>query len=222
MDSRLAKWIRWFAVIHDDVQQLLICQNIFWEIQSIIKNNKKIHKSSSFYQYLADTYISHVTIGIRRQLKINQTSISFTRLLTEIGEHPLSLNRAYFKGLYKGSVVEDLADKDFDKYSEKGKHISVPMVREDLEKLKSVAHKVEDFVDKRVAHHDKRTPRQLPKFHEVDSCLELMDKLYVKYHLIFHAGSMDTLMPTYQYDWKEIFFVPWIEAVEEDEETNEI
>jgi len=155
MDTRLKKWIRWLAVIHDDVQQLLVNQNIFWEVQEIIKNNKRVHKPSSFYQYLGDTYISHVTVGIRRQLKIDQTSISFARLLTEIAKHPSSLNRIYYKNLFKGSVVEDLADKQFDKYSEKGAHISASMVQNDLAQLKSVSAKIEDFVDKRVAHRDK-------------------------------------------------------------------
>ena len=117
-------------------------------------------------------------------------------------------------------MVEDLADKEFDKYSEKGTHISTVMVQKDFTELKSVSAKVEEFVDKRIAHRDKRKPKVLPKFHEVDTCIVTLDKLYVKYHLIFHAASMDTLMPTYQYDWKEVFYEPWLVA--EAKESNEI
>lgn len=212
MDLRLKKWIRWLVVIHDDVQRLLVNQNIFWEVQEIIKNNKRLHKPSSFYQYLGDTYISYATIGIRRQLKIDKTSISFARLLTDISQHPSTLSRSYYKSLFKGSVVEDLADEEFDRYSEKGAHISVAMVKSDFTTLKSVSAKVEDFVDKRIAHHDKRRPKVLPKFHEVDTCIATLDTLYVKYHLIFHAASVDTLMPPYQYDWKEVFYEPWLVA----------
>ena len=39
MDSRLKKWLRWLKVVHDDIQQLLIKRNIFWEVQDIIKTN---------------------------------------------------------------------------------------------------------------------------------------------------------------------------------------
>ncbi len=219
MDTPLKKWIRWLAVIHDDVQQLLVNKDIFWEVQKMIRNNTRIHKPSSFYQYLGDTYISHITVGIRRQLKIDQTSISFARLLTEISKHPSFISRTYYKNLFKGSAVEDLADKQFDKYSEKGAHISASMVLSDLAKLKSVSVKIEDFVDKRVAHRDKRNPKILPKFHEVDTCIDALDQLYVKYHLIIHAASMDTLMPTYQYDWKEIFYEPWLVVEKEVEES---
>lgn len=218
MDLRLKKWIRWLAVIKADVQQLLINQNIFWEIQELIRANERIQKPSSFYKYLGDTYVSYATIGIRRQLKIDQSSISFSRLFADIAENPKTLSREYYKSLFKGSVVEDLADRQFDRYSEHGRYISAAMVRNDLAKLKSVSKKVEDFVDKRIAHHDRRKPKVLPKFHEVDTCIATLDELYVKYHLIFHAESMHTLMPTYQYDWKVIFSEPWLVPETEENE----
>jgi hypothetical protein len=34
----------------------------------------------------------------------------------------------------------------------------------------------------------------------------------VKYHFLFHAESIDTLMPTYQYEWKSIFCEPWLKV----------
>jgi hypothetical protein len=89
------------------------------------------------------------------------------------------------------------------------------MVETDLNRLNQVSSKVEDFADKRIAHHDKRIPKVLPKFNEVDACLDVLDELYVKYHLVFHADAMDSLMPTYQYDWKVIFEVPWLKPEED-------
>jgi hypothetical protein len=210
VDTHLKKWLGWLSAIHDDIEQLLVNQNIFWEVQEVIKNNKRIHKPSSFYKYLGNTYTAYVTIGIRRQLKIDKKSISFARLLGEIGQHPSSLSRSYFKTLYEGSGVEHLADRHFDRFSEAGKHISVSMVEQDLAQLRSVGTQVEDFADKRIAHRDKRNPKTLPTFNEVDTCLDALDKLYVKYHLIFHGSAPHTLMPTYQYDWKEIFNEAWL------------
>jgi hypothetical protein len=216
MDNQLKKWIKWLKVVHDDIQQLLVKRNIFWEVQEIIKSNNALHKPSSFYDYLGDTYVAYVSIGIRRQIKVNSQSISFARLLTEIIDTPSVLSRKYYTGLYEGSVVEDLADRDFDKFSGSGQScISKSMVETDLNRLNQVSSKVEDFADKRIAHHDKRIPKVLPKFNEVDACLDVLDELYVKYHLVFHADAMDSLMPTYQYDWKVIFEVPWLKPEED-------
>jgi len=210
MNKQLKKWIQWLRVVHDDVQQLLVKRDIFWKLQEIIKDNPGLHRPNSFYNYLGDTYVAYICIGIRRQVKVNKKSISFARLLVEIIEAPSALSRQYYRDLYKGSVVDDWADQCFDRFSGSGKaYISGDMVTEDLQELKRVASRVEDFADKRIAHRDKGEPEVLPKFNDVDSCLDTLDRLYVKYHSIFHAGSMRSLKPTYQYDWMEIFLIPW-------------
>lgn len=119
-----------------------------------------------------------------------------------------------------GSVVERFADRDFDKFSEPGApHISKKMVLEDLRRLRDAGRKLEVYADRRVAHRDKREVKSPPLFRDGDGFITLLDKLYVKYHLLFHASSMNSLMPTYQYDWKEIFREPWIPS--EPEESNE-
>ena len=211
MDQRLKKWLRWLQVIHDEVQQMLIARDIFWSVQKLIRENQKIQKPSSFYKYLGDTYISHVLIGIRRQIKIDNESISLSRLLIEISKTPEILSRKYYTELYSGSVVADKADRDFNKFCEaKGMtHISEKMVLRDHKELSNKARNCENFADRRIAHRDKRVPDHPLTFNEVDETVDFLDKLYVKYHLIFHAASMSTLMPTYQYDWQEIFDYPW-------------
>jgi len=219
MDNRLKKWIGWLKVVHDDIQQLLVNRNIFWEVQNMIKANSELHRPSSFYSYLGATYIAYIAIGIRRQIKIDKQSISFARLLTELALKPSVLSRKYYVGLYKSSVVEQFADRDFDRFCGSDRAcISTDMVNADLGELKRVASVVEDFADKRIAHHDKRQPKVLPRFDQVDSCLDALDKLYCKYHSVFYESSLSSLMPVYQYDWKMIFTIPWLKYDEEPED----
>jgi hypothetical protein len=212
-DSKLEKWIRWLKVVHDDIQQLLIKRDIFWEVQDIIKTNSELRKPSSFYAYLGDTYVTYIAMGIRRQMKDDSRgrSISFVRLLTEIADTPTVLSRKYYVSLYKDSADQLPANADFDEFCGCDKTcISEKMVTADVRELRRVASVVEDFADKRIAHHDKRQPKVMPRFEQVDSCLDALDRLYCKYHLAFHAEAMDSLMPVYQYDWKQIFTVPWL------------
>jgi hypothetical protein len=220
MNPKLAKWIRWLKIIHDEIQLLVLAKDGFWEVQEIIKSNKKIQKPSYFYQYLGNTYVSYSVIGMRRQLKVDSQSISLARLLIEIAETPEAVSRKYYRGLYSGSLVKRFADRDFDKFSEPGAaHISKKKVLDDLKRLRDAGRKLEEYADRRVAHRDKREVKSPPLFRDGDAFIELLDKLYVKYHLLFHASSMTSLMPTYQYDWKEIFLEPWIPP--EPEESNE-
>jgi hypothetical protein len=42
MNERFAKWNRWLDIIYDQVTDLAVYRHIFWEVQSIIKNNQRI------------------------------------------------------------------------------------------------------------------------------------------------------------------------------------
>lgn len=218
MDSKLQQWRKWLKVIHDEVQRLVINKHIFWEVQKIIETNPRIHQPSAFYTYLGDTYASHAVMGVRRQLKVDKQSISFARLLEEIIDSPQILSREYYVGLYKDSAVEHLADRAFDKFSGMSRpHVCPNMVCNDLCQLKKIAKDCEDFADKRIAHRDKRDPKVLPRFDDLNSSIEFLDKLYVKYHRLFHARSYGgSLMPDpYPNDWKAVFREPWIGKGEE-------
>ena len=211
MNKKLSKCLRWLEVIKNEVQDLVMTKRTFHEVQKFIKDNPQLHQPSSFYDYLSRTYVSHVVIGIRRQLKCGDQSISMAGLLEEMIATPEVLTRTYYVGLYKGSVVEQFANKDFDKFAIQGApHIDPALVSADLEKLRFASKRCEDFADKRLAHRDKREPKELPTYDEVDACIDVLDNLYVRYLLLFHASNMTSLLPEMQYDWKAVFRVPWI------------
>lgn len=212
MDPKLNKWLKWLKIIEGEIYNLVLNKDIFWSVQDLIKKNEKIQKPSVFYRYLGDTYVSHALIGVRRQIKVDSQSISFHRLLSEMTKNPEVLSREYFRELYKDSVLEELgqADKDFNAYcGDTPDHISKEMVTEDISKLIEYAQKCEDFTDKCIAHTDKRDPKTPLTFDDLNNCIGYLDTLCCKYNLIFHAVYSNSLMPTYQYDWKEIFDEPW-------------
>lgn len=211
MDARISKWLRWLDVIKAEIQDLVVSKYIFHEVQKMIAENPKIQVNNSFYRYITSTYVSHAVIGLRRQLKTDPQGISLALLLQELIKTPEVLSRKYYVGLHEGSTVEDLADEDFDRFASPGaSHIDPAQVEKDLQRLRDVTRKCEDFADKRIAHRDKREPKSLLTYNEVDDCISLLDELYIKYLLMFEAKAMDTLLPTWQYDWKEIFRTPWL------------
>ena len=194
---------------------------------------------SAFYRYLGRTYLSHALAGLRRQIKPQKDSISFVGLLDEIAKNPEELSRSYYRslcadpdgpdlsqtemegreelkelGITSNSQLKNLIQMDdFAPYADvSGEHVCPKMVKDDIDKLKKAAKACEDFADKRIAHWDKDEPDVIPIFGELDDCIKLLDKTYVKYHLLFYAESIDTLMPTYQYEWKKIFLEPWLKA----------
>ena len=235
--QKLEKWLEWMEKIHNDIQALVEDANMFWEVQDIIRENPRIQKPNAFYSYLARTYLSHALVGLRRQTKLQKDSISFVGLLDEITKNPEELSRSYFDSLCSHSNGPDLSQvvgreslekvgiadssqlkaiikmDDFPPYADSsGAHVCPQMVEDDRKRLESAAKKHEAFVDKRIAHRDKRKPTVVPTFEALDDCIKLLNRTYVKYHFLFHAESMDTLMPTYQYEWKSIFCEPWLKV----------
>ena len=219
---KLKKWLKWMKVIEKEIYGLVVDANMFWEVQDIIRENPRIQKPSAFYSYLGRTYLSHALTGLRRQIKPQKDSISFVGLLADIANNPEELSFKYYcsirwseseaqqltkSGLARfGLDHQQVIKSEFEKYADaSGEHVCPKMVEADLKRLKSAVEKHEEFADKRIAHWDKNEPDVIPKFGELDDCIKLLDKIYVKYHLLFYAESIETLMPTYQYEWKNRF-----------------
>lgn len=234
---KLKKWLTWTQAIRDEIQGLVVDANIFWEVQDIIRANPRIQKPNTFYRYLGRTYLSHALAGLRRQIKPQKDSISFVGLLDDILKNPESLSRDYYrslcaypdgpdispieteggKGLQEVGITGTSQQKDlikmnaFAPYADaSGKHVCPTMVEADLKRLKSAVEIHEAIADIRIAHWDKDDSEDIPTFGELEDCIKLLDRTYVKYHFLFYAESVDTTMPTYQYKWKTVFLEPWL------------
>lgn len=237
---KLKKWLRWMETIHDQILGLLRDTSVFWEVQEIIRTNPRIQKPGAFYRYLGRTYLSHALAGLRRQIKPNKDSISFIGLLNDIASNPEHLSQSFYRSLCSNPDVPDIYQiesegktrlaeagisdssqlkkliivNDFAQYADaSGKHVCPQMVEADRDKLKLEVEACQGYADRRIAHWDKDEPEDVPTFGELDECLKLLDKTYVKYHVLFYAEWIDTLMPTYQYNWKTVFLEPWLAAV---------
>ena len=100
----------------------------------------------------------------------------------------------------------------FDKFSAGDQQVDVNMVQGDLDDLQCRTKEIRTFVDKRVAHWDKRHFTQIPTFIQLNSCLDLLGALVKKYLNVLRAESHE-LLPVWQYDWMSVFTKPWIRAV---------
>ena len=207
MDHKLKKWINWLDVIKIEISELLIGRNIFWQILEIVESNQVPEGKLILGHYLCASYVSHVVMGIRRQIKISKQSISFALLLKEIIESPGLLSREYFKGLFKNSPIVNKADDHFDEYSiGVYDHIAPQIVESDLEHLKKYSNNIEILADQRLAHRDKRDFKSIPQISELEKCIETFEILFRKYYLIFHAEHVDLLPDYHDPDLKQMFY----------------
>lgn len=225
-ETRFKEWCLWLRKIHEDeLLNLLVHRHIYQEIRNIVKTNPNLHKPSPFYDWMARLYNSSALIGIRRLVDRDKRSISFTRILEEIISHPQVLSRDRYVSLWQTSTLanwEEVANKQYDyMIGESRKHIDPVEVEKELNKLERKAACIEEYATKRVAHYDKNAPKEVPTYQELDECMDYVEELTIKYWKLFFAEGYGPLLPTWQYDWTEIFRYRWIEetSLENDDKT---
>ena len=187
MNQRFEKWNEWLNVIRDDVEMLVEHRKIFRDLMEIVKNNPnlQIQKGNPFVRFIGNTYKAFTATTVRRQLKQNQDN-SLVQLLCEIKDTPHLLSRKRFVDLFPQSKRKE-ADFVFTQEFSGTSQDCINLVRvdQDLKTLKASGKKLEDFTDKRIAHHDWQPPKSIPMFKEVDDCIDCLVKLTKRYWFLF-------------------------------------
>jgi hypothetical protein len=110
----------------------------------------------------------------------------------------------------QGQLAERGSERFADKEEGKEDQIDPKSVDLDLQELRAKAKKCERYADRRIAHLDSRRPRSIPTFADLDECIDFLEALVKKYHPLFRGGSLLSVLPEWQYDWKAIFKERWL------------
>jgi hypothetical protein len=222
IDERRTRLIGWLEVAIKDVENLLLRHHIFEELQSIVRTNERFASASGlFNEWVALSYTQSATVGVRRHLKVGDDSVSLKRCLEEIRKYPELVSRDFYIAFFADSpewVTSKTGHKYFDSISdESGKHIVVHLVDKQLAELEAAAGAVEHYVDRRIAHYDKRgLARSVPTFKDLEGALRALETLVIFYWTLLKGSSLVGLTPTIQYDWQDVFEFAWIERETQD------
>jgi hypothetical protein len=236
-DKTFRTWTGWIDTIRKDVTDLVIGKHVFWEVQDIIKANLAIQKPSSFYGWLGMMYTAWGSMAVRRQL--DNDSVSLKKLLSEMANSPELVSRQRYVSAYAATLTgnsehvsplpsaaseaqggahvftraeaERIANRGFDKFAGRGNpYVPKDAVERDISQLREVGENVKVFADKNIAHLVDFQPKALPTFNDLDDCVNVIEALVIKYEQILKRSAPHSLLPTWQYDWKAIFYEPWI------------
>jgi hypothetical protein len=212
--ERRRRLIQWLEAIYGDVQHMMVNDYLFWEFQKVVRANDNFKNASGlFTKFLAESYTQSAAVGIRRHAKLSDDGFSVMRFLIEIQKYPQLVSRAHYINLYKGTEEwqVDMGQRHFDRVAGTGSaHIPSGLPERQMIEVKAALSNIEHFVDRRVAHRDKRDlARPLPKFAEVTDAIKALETIVIMYWGLLKGGSLSTLLPTIQYDWKDIFRFTW-------------
>lgn len=224
-DQRRSRLIEWIEIIMKDVQGLLLDQFIFCELQKIVRENPRFAQSPGlFTQWMASGFAQASAVGIRRHAKYSEkdkkndkTNISLMRFLTEVKNDHKLISRQYYLELYKpANAPIIIGERDFDKVAGVGvDYLPQDRIEKHIDELKSAVDAVETYVDRRIAHNDRRAS-DIPTFGDLSAALATMEKLVMLYVRLLKGPSYDRLLPIIPYDWTAIFRFVWLKPDDSD------
>lgn len=207
------KWRGWVTRVEQELTNPVISRHIYNQVRKIVLANPDIRRPSDFHIWLVHNYFVATSVGIRRLTDADARSVSLTRLLHDIQRHSCALTRVSYVRPFP-VWLKHAGSRQFDRFAGPGNTSLDPRIpQDDLKRIETKEKRIRKFVNKRVAHLDRRNRRFRPqRFDELDSMITLLERLFLKYKLLLTGISIssNTLLPTWAYDWKAILREPWL------------
>jgi hypothetical protein len=198
--------------IYGEIRSLRVNQHIFWEVQEMIRNNPNLHKPSSFYGWMGNMYAAAMSAAVRRLVDRRRDTVSFVRLLEQVKREPSLFSRGSYKSRFASpDWPPNFLDRDYDGLIGTGRqHPDPSAIDKEIQELQARTTTLKDFVDAHVAHLAAEPTKAPPKFQELDDAIDCLEALLKRYIHLFRGVGLTSALPTWQYDWQEIFRYAWL------------
>lgn len=223
---KLEKWKKWIgdgnltgSICHE-LTNLALIRKIQSGLRDMVSANPELQKHSAFYAISNLIYGDSVLMYIRRQVRRDCDSVSLIKLLDDLKDNSSMITRDFFVSLYvKGKCDSDiesfrrLGERDFNKYfsEDDSALLSISLVEKDIAILKDISSSSADYIDRRLAHLDKREPKNIPTIEEIEKWCDTVNLIFKKYILLLTASDYK-IEPILFHDWKAIFRSAWIKS----------
>lgn len=188
--ERIKPMIRKIKCIADEVTTIYAFRNGSIMGNALIKK-ANIQMPNIFYAWMNAAYASDVFMRVRRLLDKDPRTNSFFLLLKDILEYPLSVSLPVFKEKHPEGE-QGIACCDYSNIT--GKPNNIDITNEDVEKdiscLLEDYKKVSEYIDKRVAHIDRKQLVKHPTFLELDQVVGSIKKLVAKYYTLLTGDDI--------------------------------
>jgi hypothetical protein len=206
------RWVGWIERVRVDVKSALTDRTVFRGFSEVARANDRWirdHYGARFCHFIARAYVARVALAVRRHSREHKDAITLAGLLEQMEKCAPQFTFEFFLGRFPGGSEDHFTQKASFKYvSHDGRAASGALIRQDIEELQRLTTKVEGFVDKELAHLDKKGLVVPVTFNELDDALDALDRMACKYLTLLTGGYRDTLAATIQEPWAEIFKAP--------------
>ena len=98
-----------------DVEDLYLAMRMFLDMQNLIQNNTSLHRDDYFHNYLRQTYIAHISVLLRRNIRRNSKGYSFLSFLDSVAAEKRGEKDDVLKDIAEIERYAELCNAFFDK-----------------------------------------------------------------------------------------------------------
>jgi len=103
-----------------------------------------------------------------------------------------------------------MADTRFDEIAGAGReYLNAGDIDTEIQRLIDKTAELHKYVNKRVAHHDRKEFTEIPTFDDLHEAIDYIEELLRKYWSLFTAFHISVCVRRH-YDWRDVFRYPWI------------
>jgi hypothetical protein len=217
-EDALAKWRDWDERIWTDIKALLWRREIWTGLVEQL-DRRGMPDSGYFKVAWVRMYVESLSAAIRRHAVVDPDSVSLARLIADLERQSAVFTRdLYMTEVWDMSRVEDdeqwvrdawrtNGTEGFDLWAGPGGvHVDPERMSTDLAALHDTTDKVVHFVNRTIAHLDRRGFDTGLTFGELHAGLDAVKELHGKYHTLL-TGRLIAVDPVIQGDWKAPFRV---------------
>jgi hypothetical protein len=218
-DRRVAKWTRWVNDddgMKTDIAGMHLRRDTWTQVREILLENPDL-PDSYWWLFMVTTYVESQAAAVRRQVDADPKARSLGRLLVELSETPEVMTREHYVSLrrdpddpYEEQHAHRTWDQEFAR--DGGDHLDPAIPAADLAALRRDSAKVIKWVNRHVAHNDRRAipPDKVPTVDDIHDAVVHIGAAYNRYFAMLTAAEWARITPFIHHDWKAVFRVPWI------------
>jgi hypothetical protein len=212
----------WLELLQKEIENVTMVNEIGHKINQTILGNDKLSKDSDLWRYLDNSFLHHVTNLLWRIIekksceKYKKTDANFDKFLVTLRQNQSCiLSKNQFANIYDNFMPKDflkiLLNERKDEYEKLLNNQSLDeMIGADLETIKSLRNKIEDFRHTKISHL--KTPEAINnidynlKYGDITDSILCLQELIAKYMSLITRISINFNLP---YHYGNVFDIPW-------------
>lgn len=217
MNTRLREFQQQLERCHKEAVQVSFRHSMWKRLRSMVADAPWATEPRDIWWLITESHLQAVSLWVRRSIDNDSKAFSIYKLLGRVASGEVQLTREHYVSVVLDNTESTdrefwraRANKDFDGWASAG----VPVIPREVAArhqrlLERVCCPVKDYVDRRLAHFDRRTVDPV-HIRQIDRAFAGILSAHKRYHLMLTGVNYGIDEPILRLGWESPLTMPWL------------